>query len=43
MENCVALSLDKIWYIIRSCIVFSQSIPTPVHDLTVNATQAQNF
>ena len=25
MENCVAPGLDKMWSIIRCCIVFSQS------------------
>ena len=25
MENCVAPGLDKMWYIIRSCVVFNQS------------------
>ena len=29
MENCVAPGLDEFDVIIRSCIVFSQSIETP--------------
>ena len=31
MENCVAPGLDKMWYIIRSSIVFRQSTCRPVN------------